>query len=114
MQAGRTAAFRGEQQCAPACAERLILLEKSCNMLLCHDYGAGDNATPVARHNRPSGRPWVVISKTLGEPVSGGKRPVRLPCSHVHGGRAARHEGYTRLHYYAERSFTEHSRAADR
>ena len=47
------------------------------------DYGAGDNDTPVARHNRPGGRPWVVISKTPGEPVSGCKRtssPVVFPC----------------------------------
>lgn len=53
------------------------------------DYGAGDNDTPVARHNRPGGRPWVVISKTPGEPASGCKRSTRLPCSHVCGGRAA-------------------------
>lgn len=53
------------------------------------DYGAGDNDTPVARHNRPGGRPGVVISKTPGEPASGCKRLTRLPCSHVYGGRAA-------------------------
>lgn len=53
------------------------------------DHGVGDNDTPVARHVRPGGRPRVVISKTPGEPVSGCKRPARLPCSHVRGGRAA-------------------------
>ena len=55
------------------------------------DYGAEDNDTLVARHNRPGGRPWVVISKTPGEPASGCKRLTRLPCSHVCGGASCKY-----------------------
>ena len=68
---------------------------KACSFAF--DYGAGNNDTPVARHNRPGGRPWVVISKTPGEPASGCKRLTRLSCSHVCGGRAANTAQKTKL-----------------
>lgn len=78
----------GSSVCQPAPSEP-VCPKKSRSGLFRHDYGAGNNDTPVARHNRPGGRPWVVISKTPGEPASGCKRSTRLPCSHVCGGRAA-------------------------